>query len=239
MLLALPSNISGGALPTPPSGQSRFALVPSGQLGMDETDLPPQGIEGGGNITSTGSAADLNFVNGGFFNGGNVTSSTGWRDALVTGLVNRYVASTLCSWQASGGSIANLIPQLPPDQRIQGSENLTGLMFEKFSNNDVSSAGRGGEYTVQAGFGWTNGVLLWAAAEFGSVLVKPTCPTLVNTAAASSPSSSSGSSSTSGGSSPTGTSKPSGAASLTLGARAWLSVAGAVLLGGVGVLLGL
>jgi alpha,alpha-trehalase len=26
-------------------------------------------------------------------------------------------------------------------------------MFEKFSNIDIDSAGRGGEYTVQAGFG--------------------------------------------------------------------------------------
>ena len=33
-------------------------------------------------------------------------------------------------------------------------------MFEKFSIADIDSAGRGGEYTVQAGFGWTNGVVL-------------------------------------------------------------------------------
>ena len=31
-------------------------------------------------------------------------------------------------------------------------------MFEKFSIRDVDSGGRGGEYPVQAGFGWTNGV---------------------------------------------------------------------------------
>jgi alpha,alpha-trehalase len=49
-------------------------------------------------------------------------------------------------------------------------------MFEKFSIRDVDSAGRGGEYTVQAGFGWTNGVLLWIASMFGDKLVVPVCP---------------------------------------------------------------
>jgi len=49
-------------------------------------------------------------------------------------------------------------------------------MFEKFSIRDVDSAGRGGEYTVQAGFGWTNGVALWIASTFGSQLVAPVCP---------------------------------------------------------------
>jgi len=49
-------------------------------------------------------------------------------------------------------------------------------MFEKFSIRDVDSAGRGGEYTVQAGFGWTNGVVLWIASMFGDQLVAPVCP---------------------------------------------------------------
>ena len=49
-------------------------------------------------------------------------------------------------------------------------------MFEKFSISDIDSAGRGGEYTVQAGFGWTNGVVLVVAGEYGGVLVRPQCP---------------------------------------------------------------
>jgi len=49
-------------------------------------------------------------------------------------------------------------------------------MFEKFSITDVDSSGRGGEYTVQAGFGWTNGVVLWVASTFGEQLVPPVCP---------------------------------------------------------------
>jgi alpha,alpha-trehalase len=31
-------------------------------------------------------------------------------------------------------------------------------MFEKFNITDTDAAGGGGEYTVQVGFGWTNGV---------------------------------------------------------------------------------
>jgi alpha,alpha-trehalase len=49
-------------------------------------------------------------------------------------------------------------------------------MFEKFSIQDVDSSGSGGEYTVQAGFGWTNGVVLWVASTFGDQLVAPVCP---------------------------------------------------------------
>lgn len=59
-------------------------------------------------------------------------------------------------------------------------------MYEKFSNLNVDSSGYGGEYTVQAGFGWTNGVLLWTAATYGQVLVAPQCPALVTTVTSSS-----------------------------------------------------
>ena len=52
-------------------------------------------------------------------------------------------------------------------------------MFEKFSISDIDSAGRGGEYTVQAGFGWTNGVVMILASEYGGVLVAPQCPDLL------------------------------------------------------------
>jgi alpha,alpha-trehalase len=51
-------------------------------------------------------------------------------------------------------------------------------MFEKFSNLDIDSAGSGGEYTVQAGFGWTNGVVLWVASAYGNLLDAPKCPNI-------------------------------------------------------------
>ena len=59
-------------------------------------------------------------------------------------------------------------------------------MFEKFSISDIDSAGRGGEYTVQAGFGWTNGVVLILASEYGGVLAAPQCPDLLAQAASTS-----------------------------------------------------
>ena len=49
-------------------------------------------------------------------------------------------------------------------------------MFEKFNASDVDASGGGGEYTVQIGFGWTNGVVLWTAANYGQYLPMPTCP---------------------------------------------------------------
>lgn len=70
-------------------------------------------------------------------------------------------------------------------------------MFEKFSNLDIDSSGSGGEYTVQAGFGWTNGVLLWVASTYGDVLVAPQCPDVIASAAAYSGTGNSSSNSTS------------------------------------------
>lgn len=97
-LRALPSNVSSGAIPQPPSGESAFGLVPSGQLGLQETALPGQVVCCGKNASSTGSGADINALSGTFVNGGNATSGEGWRDALVRGLANRYITSALCSW---------------------------------------------------------------------------------------------------------------------------------------------
>ena len=58
-------------------------------------------------------------------------------------------------------------------------------MFEKFSNLDIDSAGSGGEYTVQAGFGWTNGVVLWVANAYGGALDAPKCPNITADAVSS------------------------------------------------------
>lgn len=67
-------------------------------------------------------------------------------------------------------------------------------MFEKFSISDIDIGGLGGEYTVQAGFGWTNGVVLWVASTFGGELVAPTCPNPLTEASITSNSVSSGAS---------------------------------------------
>ena len=51
-------------------------------------------------------------------------------------------------------------------------------MYEKFNLLDLDTAGSGGEYTVQAGFGWTNGVVLWVAANYGPLIQTPNCPAI-------------------------------------------------------------
>lgn len=71
-------------------------------------------------------------------------------------------------------------------------------MFEKFSIRDIDIGGLGGEYTVQAGFGWTNGVVLWVANTFGGELVAPTCPNPLVEASITGSSESSGSNSKKG-----------------------------------------
>lgn len=43
-------------------------------------------------------------------------------------------------------------------------------MFEKYDAHTVGKQGGGGEYAVQHGFGWTNGVAIWILNEFGHEL---------------------------------------------------------------------
>jgi len=156
-------------------------LVPPGQLGLSEAELPGQPVAAGHNSTTTGPSADVNHLNGTVFNGGNATEGEGWARALERQLANRYYASSLCSWHATGGSIPGVLDRLPDGElEVTKSTTSSGHMFEKFSNLDIDSAGRGGEYTVQAGFGWTNGVLLWVASNYGSVLAAPQCPNLLD-----------------------------------------------------------
>ncbi|PPQ65887.1 hypothetical protein CVT26_000907 [Gymnopilus dilepis] len=212
-LRALPSNITKGSIPTPPSNQSTFGLIPSGQLGLSETDLPGQPVQGGStliNATTSGPNADINKGNNTVANGGTAQPGEGWGQALQRQLANRVFTSILCSWQATGGSIPNVLPRLS-DQELNVTQSVTntGNMFEKFSNLDVNSAGQGGEYTVQAGFGWTNGVLLWVASNYGAVIDSPKCPDLLTTPTGST--SSSGSSGSSGSGSGSGGSSKSGA----------------------------
>lgn len=199
-LRSLPTNLTADALPANSANQSSFYSIPPGQLAIAETQLPGQPVSGSTttgvtNATTTGPSADINKLNGTVVNGGNATSGEGWAHALQRQLANRYIASVLCSWHATGGSISGILPRLSgAELNVTQSQNNTGNMFEKFSNVDVDSAGRGGEYTVQAGFGWTNGVVLWVASNYGGVLAAPQCPDLLTSPLAA------GSSSTTGGS---------------------------------------
>ena len=52
----------------------------------------------------------------------------------------------------------------------------TGYMFEKYNIKDVGNPGRGGEYVVQEGFGWTNGVALYFLQKYGKDIKLQECP---------------------------------------------------------------
>lgn len=97
-LRALPANITSSPLPTLSSNQSSFDLVPSGQLGLSENQLPLQPITGAGNASTSGPSADISTLNGTVVNGGNATSGEGWSKTLQRELANRYITSAFCSW---------------------------------------------------------------------------------------------------------------------------------------------
>ncbi|KAH8114772.1 trehalase [Phellopilus nigrolimitatus] len=176
-LANLPANISTTPVPSPPSGHSSYSLIPAGQLGIDESALPGQQLAPGVNASV---GVDPSMLNGTVVNGGNATADETWTIALQRELANRYISSALCSWHATGGSIAGVLNRLSDAElNVTQSTNNTGNMFEKFSISDVDSSGQGGEYTVQAGFGWTNGVALWVASNYGKILVAPSCPDLL------------------------------------------------------------
>ena len=94
----LPPNITKQKLPPPNAGQSTFSLIPVGQLGLSETQLPGQPLiivnSVVKNASTTGTAADVNrdslqpYVD----NGGN------WSHVLQTELANRYFTNVMCSW---------------------------------------------------------------------------------------------------------------------------------------------
>ncbi|KAJ1883267.1 hypothetical protein H4R99_000590 [Coemansia sp. RSA 1722] len=95
--------------------------------------------------------------------------------AMASAVAQSYVNSVFCAWYNTGGYIPEVLAQLP-------GLNDTGHIFEKFNSQLVGKQGTGGEYTVQAGFGWTNGVLLWSLDKFGDALSTPVCPgTIIQT----------------------------------------------------------
>jgi alpha,alpha-trehalase len=94
-----------------------------------------------------------------------------WTDLqdLALKLAQRYVDSTFCTWYATGG-------QTSATPKLQGlGPDAVGIMFEKYADNATNVAGSGGEYSVVEGFGWTNGVLMWATDTFAKGLKRPDC----------------------------------------------------------------
>ncbi|KAI8629356.1 Six-hairpin glycosidase-like protein [Xylariaceae sp. FL1651] len=91
---------------------------------------------------------------------------------LAISLAQRYLDSTFCTWLSTGGST----DETP---RLGGlSSDAQGIIFEKYSDESTNAAGSGGEYEVVEGFGWSNGVLIWAVDTFGNQLKRPDCGNL-------------------------------------------------------------
>jgi alpha,alpha-trehalase len=90
-----------------------------------------------------------------------------WTQDLALQLAQRYLDSLYCTWRVTGGSTED-VPQLPG---AQGN----GTIFEKYADESTNAAGGGGEYEVVEGFGWSNGVLIWAVDTFGEQLKTPEC----------------------------------------------------------------
>ncbi|KAI9033627.1 Six-hairpin glycosidase-like protein [Phycomyces nitens] len=82
-------------------------------------------------------------------------------------LAERNVATAFCSWYKTGGTLPGLL------SKYSGATD-DGHMFEKFDVTNIGNAGSGGEYTVQIGFGWTNGVTLWLFELFPGITA-PDC----------------------------------------------------------------
>ncbi|KAG8898238.1 hypothetical protein FRB99_007577 [Tulasnella sp. 403] len=174
----IPKNVSTKPYPELSSSLTSWSLVPQNQLGLDQSQLPVQTLALGGNASG-----DINYAAGTWANGGAVPSgkTETWSEALLRGLVNRYISSVFCSWYSTGGSIPGLLNQLSPQElnATHSDPSSKGHMYEKFNMFDVDAAGSGGEYTVQDGFGWTNGVALWIIQNYGKVLAKPSCPAII------------------------------------------------------------
>ena len=89
---------------------------------------------------------------------------------LASELAQRYLDSAFCTWRSTGGAVPNVLPELP-----SSSPDANGTIFEKYADNSTDVAGGGGEYAVVPGFGWSNGVLIWAGDVFSHELKAPDC----------------------------------------------------------------
>ncbi|CAE6435097.1 unnamed protein product [Rhizoctonia solani] len=140
----------------------KFAKVdtPQGQLGVEYDQLP---------------AMDGENITGRELDG---ATSSSWRNVMLKELAMRYMTSAFCNWNVTGKLRDDEIESI-----VQGSpredawlNHFPGAMFEKLNTWDVTRSGHGGEYEIQTGFGWTNGVAIWIAHILGTKLDNPVCP---------------------------------------------------------------
>ncbi|QRV85492.1 trehalase [Ceratobasidium sp. AG-Ba] len=107
----------------------------------------------------------------------NYNTSPSWRDVLLKTVVMRYINAAFCTWNNEGKLPEDRVEILMRDNPVK-DENLfkhPGNMYEKLNAASPVAAGGGGEYNVQTGFGWTNGVAIWIGKRFGAILDSPNC----------------------------------------------------------------
>lgn len=112
--------------------------------------------------------------------GGLVTSNTHsgeqWDFPNVWAPCQHFVADGLVRTEdPEARELALLIAMNFVDNAKEALANPTGAyeLFEKYDGRQSGSAGYGGEYTVQSGFGWTNGVIIEFIRGFGDSLSTP------------------------------------------------------------------
>ncbi|EGG03595.1 family 37 glycoside hydrolase [Melampsora larici-populina 98AG31] len=170
----LPESISKGNFTSFIEKASNFNYLPSNHFGLNEDELPNQPKSDGTGIVFN------NLTFGELGNVGNLknVNEKSWSEGMVETIAHRLIASSFCSWYATGGSVPGVVPELSAESLDRaGSIGKSGHMFEKFNVTNVNAAGGGGEYSVQDGFGWTNGIILtfshWLADKLDT---KPICP---------------------------------------------------------------
>ncbi|QRV84029.1 trehalase [Ceratobasidium sp. AG-Ba] len=100
-----------------------------------------------------------------------------WRDVLLKTVAMRYMNAAFCNWNDQGKLPKDRVEMVLHGDPVK-DKNLykyPGKMFEKLNTMSPDEAGGGGEYGVQTGFGWTNGVAIWIAKQYGAILDDPNC----------------------------------------------------------------
>jgi alpha,alpha-trehalase len=73
---------------------------------------------------------------------------------LAREVARKSLRSIFCGWIRTGGLLA------------APSDYSKGIIFEKYHVEDIGKPGGGGEYLVQSGFGWTNGIALVLLTQY-------------------------------------------------------------------------
>ncbi|QRW12873.1 trehalase [Ceratobasidium sp. AG-Ba] len=134
--------------------------TPIGQLGVAYSDLPVMEGED---------------IQGRELDG---TTSSSWRNVVLKELAMRYMTAAFCNWNVTGKLRTDDIEEIVRDDVSKDIwlDKFPGAMYEKLNAWDVTRSGHGGEYEIQTGFGWTNGVAIWIAHVLGMKLDNPVCP---------------------------------------------------------------